>query len=242
MIEKLRDLLTPLIKCSHKVKAFPKELESGDLLKIRFGGHPYSETGSKAPVCKKCGRPLTFIFQFFTKPESSSGEFLQFFYCFDCSPTGDRNEEGQWLVRGFSDPQDSKHTQNLTPIEDQVTPCICRLEAVKMLPDFESLEEMNHEAIKVCEKIDREDPWDVYEEGCIALGCESEPFSSIGGYPIWIQGPVSKNCPICKKEMEFIAQIDSVPEAGLMWGDAGCVYIFRCSKHSESFAIEMQCF
>jgi len=27
-----------------------------------------------------------------------------------------------------------------------------------------------------------------------------------------------------------------------MWGDAGCLYIFRCPEHKDGFAIEMQCF
>jgi len=34
--------------------------------------------------------------------------------------------------------------------------------------------------------------------------------TKLGGKPIWIQGDETPRCPYCKKQMPFVAQIDSV--------------------------------
>lgn len=240
MLEKLKNLLLPLIKPCLKVHASPSGFLPEQAAVTRFGGPPYAEDKDSVPLCAACNSPLSFVFQFKAESGPDNAELLQFFYCFNCSPWGGKKEEGQWLVRTFSHADTAKFVEN--PSAEEIAPCLCRLEKVKMLPDFETLEESGSEVVKICEKINKEDPWDVYEETCMALGCEIEPFSSIGGYPIWIQGHVEKNCPECKKEMDFITQIDSVAEAQLMWGDAGCVYLFRCRSHPHQFALEMQCF
>ncbi len=241
MLEKLKNSLQPLIKNCYRITAqrmnFLPELADTS----RFGGPAYSEEGSLNPVCSTCKEPLSFVFQYRADPVANKGELIQFFYCFACSPWGGKKEEGQWLMRSFVSADKNKFCPGAGECGD-LQPCICKISKVKMLPDFETLEEMGHESVKICDKIDKDDPWDVYEETCLAMGCEIEPFSSIGGYPIWIQGHSEKICPECKKPMEFIAQIDSEAEAGIMWGDAGCVYLFRCPQHPRCTAMEMQCF
>lgn len=241
MLKKIAELLTPLKKECFKIMAHPEPFSPDQCIDTRFGGIPYQESGCLSPVCSGCSAPLSFIFQFHDTPDKSESELLQFFYCFNCSPWGGKQEEGQWLVRSYEQPVRDKFVAPAAD-ENELLPCKTEIQPVSMLPDFETLEEMGHEVVKLCEKVDKDDPWDVYEETCLALGCTIEPFSSVGGYPIWIQGPSRKNCPDCKKEMEFIAQIDSVAEAQLMWGDAGCVYLFRCHQHRQKFAFEMQCF
>jgi uncharacterized protein YwqG len=241
MLEKLKNSLQPLLKNCYRITAKKMEFVADLAESTRFGGPAYAEEVTQTPVCATCNNPLSFIFQFKENPLTNQGELLQFFYCFECSPWGGKNETGQWLIRSFPSPEKDKFHPGASEISE-LQPCICKITEVKMLPDFETLEEKGHEAIRICEQIDKNDPWDVYEETCVAMGCETEPFSSVGGYQIWIQGHTEKLCPECKKTMEFIAQIDSEAEADVMWGDAGCVYLFRCKEHPQQFAMEMQCF
>ena len=48
-------------------------------------------------------------------------------------------------------------------------------------------------------------------------------------------------CPRCDQLMEMFAQIDSEEEAGLMWGDVGCIYLFCCRRHPGEVRLELQC-
>lgn len=243
MLSKIESLLKPMIKSCARIKAVPTDFSPEKATEIRFGGPAYAEKDSAVPICKSCGKPLSFVFQFRENSIEKSGGLLQFFYCFSCLPWGGKDEDGQWLVRYFASPANDKFVfENAGTADESIKPSLATINKVKMLPDFESLEEENHQVIGLCEEVDPDDPWDVYEEACMVMGCEIEPFSSVGGYPIWIQGVTARKCPLCKEEMKFVAQIDSVPEAELMWGDAGCVYLFRCSKHTDEFAFEMQCF
>lgn len=243
MLEKIEALLKPLIKKCYRIGAAQQEFSKEVADQTRFGGLPYAENGSKTPVCETCSQPLSFVFQYRQDPKENVGELSQFFYCFPCTPCGIGDEKGQWKIRNFSTPSREKFDQNAAGEPDTaIKPCITVIDEVNMLPDYETLEDSEHQVIGLCEEVDPDDPWDVYEEACTVMGCETEPFSSIGGYPIWIQGVTSKKCPVCDEEMEFVAQIDSVPEAELMWGDAGCVYLFRCKKHPEKISMEMQCF
>ncbi|GAB4275681.1 MAG: hypothetical protein Kow0029_17070 [Candidatus Rifleibacteriota bacterium] len=241
-MEQIEQLLKPLIKKCFRIGAIPAEFSEDSRLKTRFAGPVFAKNLEKMPVCGTCGKELSFVFQFRENPDSDSGDLIQFFYCFHCVPIGVKSEKEQWLTRLYSENSLAELTKQLNTGESKLRPCLATTNIVNMLPDYESLEEVGHKVVKECEKIDPEDPWDVYEESCMAMGCDIEPFSSIGGYPIWIQGVASKKCPECNEKMEFIAQIDSVPEVGLMWGDAGCVYLFRCKKHKDKFAMEMQCF
>ncbi|MFZ5950577.1 MAG: DUF1963 domain-containing protein [Candidatus Rifleibacteriota bacterium] len=241
MFEKIRELLKPLIRPCFKVTARAENFSPNDAAKTRIGGPAYAAKGQSFPVCQSCSKKLTFVFQFRQMPDSNSGELVQFFYCFDCSPWGGKNEEGQWMIKTFKEVTDCSFVDSSDP-EHQITPCKCSFEKINMLPDYETLEEMGHEAVKLCGKVNADDPWDVYEEACLSLRCCVEPVTSIGGYPIWIQGEAEKKCPKCSEKMNFVAQLDSVPEADLMWGDAGCVYLFRCRNHPDQFSLEMQCF
>lgn len=241
MIEKLKQALEPLIKNCCKINAEPVSFSPQQADKTRFGGPAYLESEQEVKFCSQCQKPLTFVFQFRADPAANTGELTQFLYCFDCSPWGGKNEDGQWEIRVFKNPSPENFCDNSTGGDD-IIPCVARVEKIKMLPDFETLEDLQHDAVALCQQINEEDPWDVYEETSMVMGCETEPISSVGGYPIWIQGICSKTCKICNQKMEFVAQIDSIPEAQLMWGDAGCVYIFRCKSHPQQFSIEMQCF
>lgn len=212
---------------------------------VRLGGSAYAEAGDKAPICSGCGKPLSFIFQFraaYDEKLKPSGPLLTVFYCFNCTPIGRPDEEkGQWLVKSHPAPDVAKFVAGIG-VNKELVPCTCDLRKVSVLPDYETIEEKFPKIAALCEQIDPEDPVSAYEEIGLETGCEMEPFTSIGGYPIWIQGEGSQVCPVCKKAVELVAQIDSESGVNLMWGDAGCLYIFRCPEHKDAFAMEMQCF
>lgn len=212
---------------------------------VRFAGSAYAESGEKTPACSSCGEPLSFVFQFRASYDAAlkpSGDLLTVFYCFRCMPIGRHEEEkGQWFIKSYTSPDVSKFVPGVG-INKDLTPCVCDLQKVSVLPDYETIEEKFPEVAALCEEIDPEDSLSAYEEAGLGIGCEMEPFTSLGGYPIWIQGEGSQMCPVCKKDVEFVAQIDSEAGIELMWGDAGCLYIFQCPVHKNEFTIEMQCF
>lgn len=79
--------------------------------------------------------------------------------------------------------------------------------------------------------------------------------SKLGGEPDWVQYPEDPECPGCKKQMTFVAQIDSIEhderhnphrkdclseEQRYMFGDVGMIYVFFCFDCSESGSV-FQC-
>jgi uncharacterized protein YwqG len=62
--------------------------------------------------------------------------------------------------------------------------------------------------------------------------------SKLGGEPEWIQEEENIKCPICKRKMSFIGQIDSIDygknvnkdndQQLYIFGDVGMIYIFFC--------------
>ncbi len=243
MTEKLKRALNGLKRECFRVSPDKPGFNAKLAAEVRFAGPSYAEAGEKAPICTGCGKPLSFVFQFRPMADKKNAGLLHcVFYCFNCMPIGRPEEEkGQWLIKTYNAPTVEKFVDGIGVCK-KLTPCSCSLEKVANLPDYESLENHFPEVAALCEEIDADDPVSVYEEAGQEIGCEMEPFTSIGGYPIWIQGEGSQVCPVCGKPAELVAQIDSESGAGLMWGDAGCLYVFRCPEHAEGFAIEMQCF
>ncbi|EKD81224.1 MAG: hypothetical protein ACD_39C01901G0003 [uncultured bacterium] len=211
----------------------------------RFAGPAYAEEDEISPICSVCGEKLSFVFQFHPNPDRkalSAAPLLVFYYCFKCTPIGAEGEEpGQWLIKSYQTAAPEKFVDGIG-VDKSFTAFSCRTEKVQVLPDYETIEEKYPEIAELCEGIDADDPLSAYEDAGLEIGCTMEPFTSIGGYPIWIQGESQRTCPICKKTMEFIGQIDSQQEVQLMWGDAGCVYLFQCHEHYDQFGMEMQCF
>jgi hypothetical protein len=74
--------------------------------------------------------------------------------------------------------------------------------------------------------------------------------TKLGGDPDWIQGDDRPKCPRCKKEMCFVAQIDSVGgdrpnnavakdpavAEGYMFADGGMIYVFLCNDCEQSIS------
>lgn len=79
--------------------------------------------------------------------------------------------------------------------------------------------------------------------------------SKFGGEPVWIRSDERPYCEFCKRDMMFVAQIDSVEhqssqnphsvdalskEQRWMFGDVGMIYNFYCDGCHAARAV-MQC-
>lgn len=245
MSEELKSALKKIRKECIRVTAVKPGFAVEMAEEIRFAGPAYAENGDKKMICPDCGNELSFVFQFrksFDKNLKPQGPLYCVFYCFKCMPIGRPEEEtGQWQIRVYQNPDPNNFLPGIG-IDKTLKPCSTELARVFSLPDYETIESDFPEIAELCEDIDGEDPVGAFEEAGVEAGCEMEPFTSIGGYGKWIQGPAEQKCPKCGKTMELICQVDSESGADLMWGDAGCLYVFQCSQHQEEFGIEMQCF
>ena len=244
--DRLKKALNMLKKECIRVMPIKSGFDKSMALETRFGGPGYAESKDEVPVCKCCGKPLTFVFQFrdsYDKDMKPCGALHSVYYCFDCTPIGRPEEEnGQWRVITHENPDASKFVEIKDNISKVLKPMLCSLSKVFVLPDYETAENNFPNIAELCEEIDCEDPMSAYEDAGNEIGCLMEPSTTIGGYPIWIQGEGSQVCPECGGEVELACQIDSEESVNLMFGDAGCLYVFKCAKHKNAFAIEMQCF
>lgn len=245
MSDKLIAALKKIRKECVRVTAFKPGFAAQMADEIRFAGPAYAESADKKLICPDCGNELSFVFQFRKKFDSDmkpQGPLFCVHYCFKCMPIGRPAEEsGQWKIIVYQNPECSKFVAGFG-VDSLLKPCSTELSRVFSLPDYETIESEFAHIAELCEEIDDEDPVSAFEEAGVEAGCEMEPFTSIGGYGKWIQGQAEQKCPKCKQPMELICQIDSESGAELMWGDAGCLYVFQCQKHEDEFGIEMQCF
>lgn len=246
MFETLKKELSKIKKSCISVKPLYPVIGDIELCQTRFGGEPYAQEGSKKHICAGCDQPLEFVFQFrpgFNEELIGMGPLYTVYYCFNCLPFGGRNEKGLWAIDSYINPTPQQYVKQKqkSSTRRRIIPSAAELKIINNLPDYETFTEKYPKLSLLCEKI-YDDPSDAYEEAGEAAGCVMEPLSSIGGYPLWIQGEVQKICHVCDKSMQFICQIDSEDKINCNWGDAGCLYIFQCPEHLGEFAIEMQCF
>ena len=239
--EKLDFLLKPLIKEALKLMPKENDSEKPSNEKSKYGGLPYAETGDKWPICPACNKQLLFVSQM---KNEARNELVEFFYCFECFPWGlDDEEKGQWIVRVYNNPSIERCHQ-ISPenkTEFDLIPCLLNPQKVTVLPDWDSLDSTCKEAGKLCCNINDDSPWEVYDIAVERNGCLNNYATLLGGYPRYVQSETGGLCNVCKKEMEFFAQLDSEDEPGIMWGDIGLVYLFRCPNHKEEFHMELQC-
>lgn len=249
--EDIATIITPLIKPASIVELrqapTPEQLST---LSSHFGGKPYAEVDESWPVCPQCKRPLSFICQINMsdcKHETIPwiGLFT-FFYCWECYPLEDnRDLPGQWLVRLYPSPQAEKavsiEPQQVGEIA-QTIPCSVVMKATKSLPDWDGIVVWCSEAEKLSVKADLDEPWKPYLSTVEQLIGEAGYVTMVGGYPYWVQYDATPKCSQCGERMELLAQIDSENVAGIMWGDAGLVYLFVCPRHPFEIRFETQCF
>jgi hypothetical protein len=166
-------------------------VEGADKYNHKFGGDNW-----KVPVCKLCNEPMHQIFTFdLEDPRLSDIKIealkeIPLISCLNCSTS--------WDIQIFKlNPQNKSieiirqdNTENWVSDDENKIPS--PLPNIKML-----LEEMKQDDI----------PTDIvkYEEAIELLG--SEYLCRILGDPLYAQDPLDRECPICKKEMHYVATV-----------------------------------
>lgn len=248
MDEALTTFLKPLAKVATKL--IPRKMMEGESLPFtgsHFGGQPYAEIGERWPSCPTCKTDLTFICQidvasgFHEKPNGI--DVFTFFYCWSCGPWGlDDEIDGTWVVRTYSDPQEI-FSKPISPSGEELYPpdvCLLVSEKANSFPDFEEIDSRLEKEIDSFSNLDELS--DAYEAAVKSLGGETDFCTLVGGYAHWIQGEDTPVCEHCQNRMRLLSQIDSHSEANVMWGDAGCLYLFYCANHPRDVRLLLQCF
>jgi uncharacterized protein YwqG len=236
----LDDILRPLVR---QASVLEVRTASSDLPAVssKFGGIPYHEAGEAWPECPTCERPLSFVCQLDLRttnyPERNLMPFFTFFYCWTCSPWGFRTEaNGEWVVRRYTDPRESKAVTIPPPrVVWQASPCSVSFTERLSLPDWEGISRWSQEASDLSCQVNSEARWQAYQEAVERTVGDQELASCVGGYPRWIQGEDTPD------GANFLAQIDSESGAGIMWGDVGCVYLFRSTAPESQVSLVLQC-
>ena len=159
---------------------------------------------------------MEFVFQFFNADNKHLPEnikLVQFYYDFDKSPWS--SEEDGWLVKVY----ESLNTDDAVILEipdGGITKCYCEIqyETIKTLPADGDLDIYDKNAEMLSCVLD---DYTVSDISKIAskLKAENGLHSQIGGYPHWLQGNEHPE----NSDFQFLFQIDSEDEAGLMWSD-----------------------
>jgi hypothetical protein len=170
-------------------------------------------------------------------PVRAGVHFFTFFYCWDCLPWGfDSEAPGEWVVRQYKNPQASQ-AAIIAPPPTVVHASECEVSFIEKLslPDWEGAARWCSQAMELAAEMNSEAPWEVYREAVQRIAGEQEIESRIGGYPHWIQGNGTPD------GATFLAQIDSEDQAGIMWGDVGCVYLFVSDHADTTVRLVLQC-
>jgi hypothetical protein len=229
-------VIIPALEAWLKERALPSYrllLQSADPAHLdprssHLGGPPFLPAGEEWPRCPSCGAPFSFIGQV-RLDEAGLAEgptLLTFFCCHACLWTA---TECALFVRLHSGVDQSPLAGATQPDADAnepypmpTAPCSVALQPATSLPHWEDAQP------EVAGLNLGPRPWSVYADTLQRLTQEPNTESHLGGYPGWIQGPEWPSCPHCGQPMRLLWQLDSEPEADLMWGDVGRVYIFGC--------------
>jgi len=246
--EELKSLLKPLIKKASKMtlKRIGK-IPEGTELQSHFGGQPYFEKGENWPQAKN-GNNLVFVFQAFNDGNMGLPEnikLVQFYYDFDDLTPWKTSDDG-WLVKVY----ETLHKENMIIIkkppeyftryfnkpdekEDNIWIVYCEIEfePILSLPDWQEIWRVDENIARIFDQSGED-----YEDMIDELVGYDDFFSQLGGYPQWIQSGIT-----LKKGFDFIFQIDSEDDAGIMWSDCGMVHVFYNSKTKE-FIFEKECY
>jgi uncharacterized protein YwqG len=246
--EELQNLLKPLLKKAAKVILKPQaEIPADTELRSHFGGQPYFEKGETWPKAKN-GNNLVFVCQFFNEPNSALPPYIQlvqFYYDFDDLTPWNTDGDG-WFAKVYETLDCENKAYIKKPAEyfhryfdkpeiaeewNWVNHCEVEYKPVLSLPDWQWIDEVDKNAASIFDKADLE-----YEDIVEELVGYSDMFSQTGGYPQWIQSGITP-----KDNFDFLFQIDSESDAGLMWSDCGMVYFFY-NRVTKEVIFEKECY
>ena len=205
-----------------------------------FGGRPYFEKGEAWPQAKN-GRHLQFIFQVFNEPGlelPAPIQLIQFYYDFEGEPW--QTESDGWLVKIY-ETVDHEHQEIVAfpGTLEELPYCEITFLKVQSLPSWEGIDGYSKEASDLACVLNAKEPWQVYDHAIEKLIGKQDYQSQLAGYPMWLQGDETpKNSS--GEDMKLLFQIDSVEEAGLIWGDAGLIYVFYDTA-SQQLEFVLQC-
>lgn len=80
------------------------------------------------------------------------------------------------------------------------------------------------------------------ESGGLAEAISSAlPGDKLAGWPCWIQDAQYPKCPLCRRRMELVFQLDSNDNLPYTFGDLGCGHITQCPQHKEVVTFAWAC-
>lgn len=242
-MKQLEDLAKPLLKDCTKmtIEAASRMPENSNLIS-QFGGLPYFENGEEWPK-SEAGTNIDFVFQVFNKDGihlPGNIQLIQFYYDFEELPSF--YDDDGWKVKIYEklNPENSVKIERPDTIERPKF-CSITFENKKSLPNWESIDDYAEGYSDLAEAIDDEDPWEVHNEVVLKFTGNDDYQSQLGGYPRWVQGDGTPEDQKSGRKYELLFQIDSEDNAGLMWGDAGLVYVFYDSV-DKKISFELQCY
>ena len=219
--------IEPLVRPATRIELSPPTTPPQDAeLVSHFGGLPYCEAGERWPR-RSNGKPLHFVFQIFNQANLEIPDairLIQFYY--DLDALSFDTADGGWQVRIYKKLRIDNRVCAEPPALLDITPyCDVRFTRGQSLPDWEGIDLFDPAASDLSCVLNPDSPWDCYQQAAQARVGDSEFGSQLGGYPQWIQGEDTPEADD-GQPMKLLFQVDSSPQAGLMWGDAGLVYVF----------------
>ncbi|MDP4145724.1 MAG: DUF1963 domain-containing protein [Bacillota bacterium] len=227
--------------------------EEISLTTSKFLGTPVITDSFNWPICPNCGKKMQFFMQLnvlelpdeFKSFLGIEEGLIQLFYCTTMeSPIGFDFSKGS---PNFCDIDcetyfpfsKSIHARvikdfNLTTSNNFDTQSISQAKTIVAweekydlpgIPDLESLGvEVNEEVIDL-----------IYESGYPLVG------DKIGGWPLWFQNSDYPTCPICKKKMRYLVQLDSEGNIPYVFGEYGVGLLTQCEEHKEILTFHWNC-
>lgn len=232
----LEQILKPLVLRA-TVLHVEKSSRPLSAIATKFGGVPYLETKEAWPQCCTCKQSLSFVCQVDLRETSHPAReripFFTFFYCWQCFPWGD---QGEWAVRIYNDPMERKAVAVQPPLQvGHAAECRVSFTERSSLPDWEGAQLWCPDAMDLSCQANSDAPWEAYQSAVEKIVGDQKIETCVGGYPRWIQGEETPD------KADLLAQIDSVDDAGIMWGDVGCVYLFVSKGPTPQMSLKLQC-
>jgi uncharacterized protein YwqG len=204
------------------------ETRPGSYFNSKFSGLPLLSVEESWPQCGQCDQLMQLLVQLNAHelPQQPFGlGLLQVFYCTACDNYEPFSKSS--LVRIV----DPVHT----PAQQLVFSPVNHAFPEKVITDWtlDTDYPSGQEAIEIGCNLTEEDE------------ARYEDFPLQGdkllGWPAWVQGIEYPECPECKREMDYLFQIDSDDHLDFMFGDSGCSHVSQCPTHPRQLAITWAC-
>jgi len=191
-----------------------------------FGGLPAIPRGTrfKWPVCKECSGPMQYLGRLaIPADEQRAARFALLFMC--------NNDPGmceEWDADAGGNSVLIVPGENLEPVKS--APAATAVRSTLYGARITSLAQPDYDAAR--------------EEWAQAnSNFTRQVLGQMFGRPAWIQSEFTPKCGVCNEPMQFIAQLESGPEAAteMNFGGGGCAYVYECRCGSSAGKMHWQC-